>query len=96
MRVRGSDAARSTPLRVRLGGGPLGPGRYVLRFRVEATAGPARFAIADASAEATDGAPATLDAPIDHPGGSLTLLATGAAPPGGSLWIGDAKIAAVH
>ena len=85
-----------SPLRLRLGGGPLPAGRYGLHFRLEAASGAARFNLADAAADVSPGAPATLDADVTHPGGPLTLSATTSGSAGGSVWIGEATVKTLH
>jgi hypothetical protein len=87
VRSRAGDAP--TTLRLRLGGGPLPAGRYALRFRLESAAGTARLTLGGRTAEVAAGAPATFEAPIDHPGGLLTLPAATAGSP---IWIGEASL----
>jgi hypothetical protein len=87
--VRAGADARPTALRVRLGGGPLPAGKYMLRFRLESASGAARLSLAGKTAEAVPGNPATFDAEIDHPGGPLALAA---ATDGSAIWISEATI----
>jgi hypothetical protein len=92
--VRTGDGGRPTQLRLRLGGGPLPPGRYAVQLRLDASS-PLRFTLAGTTAEVGAGAPAPFAAEIAHAGGPLTLSAAtdGGA---GSVWIGDARIATVR
>ncbi len=96
VRVRTDGEGRASPLRLRLGGGPLPAGRYGLHFRLEAASGAARFKLEDAAADVSPGAPATLDADVTHPGGPLTLSATTSGSAGGSVWIGEATVKTLH
>ena len=91
--VRARADGRPSALRLRLGGGPLPPGRYALHFRLETAAGPARLTLAGKTADVAPGAPASFDAEIDHPGGPLTLSA---ATDGGTVWITEAALKNVH
>jgi hypothetical protein len=90
--VRVDGGGRPTPLRLRLGGGPLPAGRYAVHFRLEAP-GAARFALAGKATEVAAAAPAAFAAEIDHPGGPLELSAATAGSTPGSVWIGAATIA---
>jgi hypothetical protein len=94
--VRTDDAAGARSLRLRLGGGPLPPGRYAVHFRLDTASAGARFTLAGTGVEVAPGTPTTFAAEVSHPGGPLTLSATTAGPSGGSIWIGDAKIEAIH
>ena len=96
VRVRTDGEGRASPLRLRLGGGPLPAGRYGLHFRLEAASGAARFTLADAAANVSAGAPATLDADVTHAGGPLTLSATTSGSAGGSVWIGEVIVKTLH
>jgi hypothetical protein len=88
-------AGGPTRLRVALGGGPLPAGGYALRMRLETDApSPATLAIAGVSASVASGAPATLVAPIAHPGGALTLTAELVGAPGATVWVSDMTITA--
>ena len=87
--VRARDDGKPNALRLRLGGGPLPPGKYAIRFRLEAASGTARVTLAGQTAEVVAGAPATFDATVDHPGGPLALAA---ATDGSTIWIGEAKV----
>jgi hypothetical protein len=94
VRVRTGDGGPPTQLRLRLGGGPVPAGRYAVHLRLEATS-LARVSLAGTTVEIAAGGPAPLDAEISHPGGPLTLSAATDGS-GGSVWIGDAKIATVR
>jgi hypothetical protein len=93
--VRVDGGGRPTPLRLRLGGGPLPAGRYAVHFRLEAP-GAARFALAGKAVEVAAGAPAAFEAEIDHPGGPMALSAATDGPMPGTIWIGDAKVATLR
>jgi len=95
VQVRVDGAGRATPLRLRLGGGAVPPGRYAVRFRLEAPSA-ARLALAGKTVEVAAGAPAALEAEIDHPGGPMALSAATDGSTAGTLWIGDAKIATLR
>ena len=80
-------------LRMRLGGGPLPPGKYAIEFPLEAGAGEGIHAEL-AGGQATLAAPArsTLTAEIVHAGGRLALTGSVSVPDGGSLWLAAPRI----
>jgi hypothetical protein len=78
-------------LRLQLGGGPLPPGRYRVRFKLEA-GGATQLTLAGATAGAGGPEPAAFDVEVDHPGGPLKLSGSVAGADSASFWIGDAKI----
>ena len=87
--------AGATPvaLRLRLGGGPLPPGKYTLEFPLEAGAGDGyRAEMAGSQAAVSPQAQATLTAEIAHPGGRLALTGSVLVPDGGSLWLAAPRI----
>jgi hypothetical protein len=90
--VRDGGAA-PIALRLRLGGGPLPPGRYAIEFPLEAGAGEAIHAEL-AGGRATLAAPArsTLTAEVAHAGGRFELTGSVSVPDGGSLWLAAPRI----
>jgi hypothetical protein len=94
--VRLADRGRATA-RVALGGGDLPAGRYALALRADAEAAlPVHVALGDASADVPAGGSATLQLPLIHAGGPLTLTATVEGPPGASAWLSEVTIRELH
>lgn len=90
--IRGAGAA-PVALRLRLGGGPLPPGRYSVELPMEPAAGDGyRAELAGGQASLPPGAPTTLTAEIRHAGGRLALTGAVTVPDGGSLWVAAPRI----
>jgi hypothetical protein len=80
-------------LRLRLGGGPLPPGRYAIEIAMEASAGAGiRVELGGGQAAVAPGAPATLAAEIGHAGGRLALTGAVTVPEGAALWLAAPRI----
>ncbi len=80
-------------LRMRLGGGPLPPGKYTIDFPLEAGAGDGyRAEIGGGQATLAAEARATLTAEIAHAGGRLALSGAVFVPDGGRLWLAAPRI----
>ncbi len=89
----GSDgSARS---RVRLGGGALFPGDYVVGLKVtDEAAAPARLSFAGSTFDLPPGAVVEVKAHIAHRGGPLEFDVTLNGPPAVSIWLAEARMTA--
>ena len=80
---------------VRLGGGAVSAGSYALDLKVVDEAPErARLSIADRVFDLPTGSPAEVEVRLTHEGGPLEMDVGWPAPPGGSIWLTDGRIAA--
>jgi hypothetical protein len=80
---------------VRLGGGPVVAGRYLVAMKaVNETAEAARLSFADGVFDLPPGSPTEIEARLTHAGGPLELEIALAGSPGVSIWLTDARILA--
>jgi hypothetical protein len=85
----------SARVQVRLGGGALGPGTYVVAVKVAAeAAGAVRLSFAGSTFELPLGSATPIEVPLRHAGGPLELEVALAGPAGASIWLTEARIKA--
>ena len=92
LRVGADGGARA---QVRLGGGAVGGGGYLLAMKVADEApGTVRLSFADSVFDLPPGSPTDIEIRLTHPGGPLEMEVALAGPPGASIWLTGARIAA--
>lgn len=91
----GADGDARANVHVRLGGGAVGGGTYVVAMKVaDEAAEPVRLSFADGVFDLRPGPPTEIEVRIRHAGGPLELEAELVGPPGASIWLTEARIAA--
>jgi hypothetical protein len=94
LRIGGEGGGRVN-VHVRLGGGPVGPGSYVVALKVaDEAAEPVRLSFAEQGFDLRPGPPRELALRLQHAGGPLELELALAGPPGASIWLTETRIAA--
>ena len=92
LRIGDEGAAR---VQVRLGGGAVGGGTYVVAMKVaDEVAEPVRVSFAGEVYELQPGSPREIEIRVRHGGGPLELEVALTGPPGASIWLTDARITA--
>jgi hypothetical protein len=92
LRVGADGTARA---HVRLAGGSVPPGRYVLSITAtDEGEAPVRLSLADLDVAVDPRAPAAIDLPLTHAGGPLELDVALRGSPNASLWISGERISA--
>jgi hypothetical protein len=92
LRVAADGTARA---HVRLAGGSVPPGRYLLSLTAtDESEAPVRLSFADVDVEVDPRAPAAIDVPLTHAGGPLELDVALRGSPNASLWISGERISA--
>jgi hypothetical protein len=82
-------------VQVRLGGGTVGGGGYLLAMKiVDESAEPVRLSFADDQFDLSPGAAKEIEVRLRHGGGPLELKVALAGPPGASIWLAEARIVA--
>jgi hypothetical protein len=88
-------AEGSARAQVRLGGGAVDPGAYVVAEKVADEAAQAvRLSFADSGYDLGPGPPTEIEVRLVHAGGPLELEVALAGSPGASIWLAEARIAA--
>ncbi len=84
-----------TRVHVRLGGGAVAGGTYLVALKVaDEAADAARLSIADGVFDLPPGSPTEVEVPLRHAGGPLETDVALAGQPGASIWLYEARIAA--
>jgi 4-amino-4-deoxy-L-arabinose transferase-like glycosyltransferase len=92
LRVGDEGGAR---VQVRLGGGPVGAGTYVIAVKaLNEAAEAARLSFANGPFDLPPGSPTEIEVRVTHAGGPLALEVALAGSPGASIWLTDARIVA--
>ena len=92
LRTGSQGSARA---QVRLGGGAVAPGRYLFAAKVVDQAAEAvRLSFADGVFDLPPGSAREIEVHIAHAGGSLESALAMTGPPGASVWLTEARIAA--
>ena len=92
LRIGGEGDAR---VHLRLGGGPVGRGSYLISMKVvDEAAEPARLSFADDVFDLSPGSVKELEVRLKHAGGPLELEVALAGPAGVSIWLAEARIVA--
>ena len=92
LRIGAEGSARA---HVRLGGGAVAPGAYVLTVKVSDEASEAaRLSLSDGLFDLLPGSPREIEVRLRHPGGPLELEIALTGPVGTSIWITEARITA--
>jgi hypothetical protein len=82
-----------TELRIQLGGGPLPPGTYLMRVRLEHEGGgAATVAIAGKETAVSGKSAIEVESRIEHPGGRLSTKGLLGGVPGAGVWASDATV----
>ncbi len=90
-----TGADGSARARVRLGGGALAPGTYVVALKAtDEAAAPVRLSFAGGSYDLPAGAAVGLEAQVVHRGGPLEFDVALTGPPALSIWLADARMTA--
>ena len=92
LRIGGGGSAR---VQVRLGGGAVASGTYVFAVKVaDEGAEAVRLSLAGGLFDLPPGSPREIEVPLTHTGGPLELDVGVTGPPGASVWLTEARIAA--